>query len=444
MAEALTIDVVAKTLGIQGLADLRSGFDLIGKAVSGVTGFIKENIKAASDSNETYSKFNTVFKEVGSSANKMANELSDSFGLSSTKARQLLGDTGDMLSGFGFASESALELSGEVQKLAVDLASFTNYSGGAEGASEALTKGLLGEREMMKSLGIAISEELLKEELVAQGKDKLTGMALKQAKAEATLKLAMDQSKNALGDYARTSDQYANLGRQMESVNADIAGGLVKTLLPGLTDVKKQMLDGAKAVREFTRDGDKMGALAGGFSTIIKAGQQLGGEIWETAKKKFSEIKDSIAELIPPGKESETVFMALSVAGKVMGIALSIIIKSIGILIKGTIDLIKINKDAISVLTNFWDAVTGKKKWSEVGEAVKNVGSSYKEMATNIGTGIADLVSSSIDEFKKFPADVKNQSEKLKETFKSISLYENISEAQAQEIIELITQPHAN
>ena len=35
--------------------------------------------------------------------------------------------------GFGFTQEEALKLSTEVNKLAVDLASFTNFSGGAEG-----------------------------------------------------------------------------------------------------------------------------------------------------------------------------------------------------------------------------------------------------------------------------------------------------------------------
>ena len=94
--------------------------------------------------------------------------------------------------------------------LAADLASFTNYSGGAEGASNALTKALLGERESVKALGIVIREEDVQNRLAAAGKDKLTGAAMLQAKAEATLAIAMEQSKNAIGDYARTSDSASN------------------------------------------------------------------------------------------------------------------------------------------------------------------------------------------------------------------------------------------
>ena len=87
-----------------------------------------------------------------------AETFKKSFGLSSQAAMGLLADTGDLLVGFGFTEKEALNLSKQVNELAVDLASFTNFSGGADGASQALTKALLGEREAIKSLGIAITE----------------------------------------------------------------------------------------------------------------------------------------------------------------------------------------------------------------------------------------------------------------------------------------------
>ena len=91
-------------------------------------------VKLASDFEETQSKFNTVFKDIRDEANLTAKNLANDFGLSSRASLQLLSDTGDLLTGFGFTQEEALKLSNEVNKLAVDLASFTNFSGGAEGA----------------------------------------------------------------------------------------------------------------------------------------------------------------------------------------------------------------------------------------------------------------------------------------------------------------------
>ena len=77
----------------------------------------------------------------------------------------MLGSTGDLLTGMGATAETALDLSTKTQRLAVDLASFSNYQGGAKGASEALTKAMLGERESVKALGIVISEANVKQKI---------------------------------------------------------------------------------------------------------------------------------------------------------------------------------------------------------------------------------------------------------------------------------------
>ena len=122
-----------------------------------VVGLGAAAIKSASDLQETQSKFNTVFSSIQGDAQKTAQTFKDSFGLSSEAALGMLANTGDLLVGFGFTEDEALKLSNQVNELAVDLASFTNFSGGSQGASEALTKALLGEREAIKSLGIAIT-----------------------------------------------------------------------------------------------------------------------------------------------------------------------------------------------------------------------------------------------------------------------------------------------
>lgn len=190
------------------------------------------SVKAASDFQETESKFNTVFKNISDQANTTAKNLVESFGLSSKAAFELLGNTGDLLTGFGFSQKSALELSNEVNKLAVDLASFTNFSGGAKGASEALTKALLGERESVKSLGISILEADVKAKVLENTQKGLTFETERQAKAYATLQLAQEQSFNAIGDYARTQDSFANQTRLLQARLSDLSVEFGKILLP--------------------------------------------------------------------------------------------------------------------------------------------------------------------------------------------------------------------
>lgn len=189
-------------------------------------------VKAASDAEETASKFGVVFSSIADDANRMADELDKSYGLSSTGAKKLLGDTGDLLTGFGFTQQAALDLSGQVQKLAVDLASFTNIEGGAERASEALTAAILGERERVKALGIAILEKDVKEQVALNKANGLRYATERQEKAYATLQLAVRQSQNAVGDYGRTSSSTANQTRELGANIQDLRGAIGKELIP--------------------------------------------------------------------------------------------------------------------------------------------------------------------------------------------------------------------
>lgn len=187
---------------------------------------------AARDAEETRSKFATVFRSISNESEMVADNFAKNFGLAGTESRKLLGDTADLLSGFGFTQESSLDLSKQVNELAVDLASFTNIEGGAAQASAALTKALLGERESIKTLGIAILEADVKARVAKLGKEGMTFATMRQAKAFATLQLATEQSKNAIGDFARTSASLANQERITAARIQDMKEAMGKILLP--------------------------------------------------------------------------------------------------------------------------------------------------------------------------------------------------------------------
>ena len=108
----------------------------------------KKMVDAASDAEETANKFKEVFKGIESQS--ALTELTGSYNLATSSAQELLSNTGDLLVGLGLSREQALKLSGDVVKLSADVASFKNVQGGTARASTALTKALLGEREMLK------------------------------------------------------------------------------------------------------------------------------------------------------------------------------------------------------------------------------------------------------------------------------------------------------
>ena len=189
-------------------------------------------VKFAIDAEETRAKFLTAFRGIEKQAQNTAKNLAKNYGLARTQSERLLSTTGDLLKGFGANATEALGLSETVQKLAVDLASYNNLQGGAERASNILTRAMLGEREALTSLGTKVSEAAVETKLLERGQKDLEGQALLLAKAQATLDIVMEQSKDAMGDFERTSGSAANRLRTLRARINDIATSFGQTLLP--------------------------------------------------------------------------------------------------------------------------------------------------------------------------------------------------------------------
>ena len=294
-------------------------------------------VKLASDFEETQSKFNTVFRDIREQANLTAKNLADDFGLSSRASMQLLSDTGDLLTGFGFTQQEALLLSNQVNELAVDLASFTNFAGGAEGASLALTKALLGERESIKQLGIAITEADLKRFAEEQG---LVFKELNRvAKANLTYQLALQQSQNAVGDFARTSESFANQLRQLKGELEDVAIELGVELLP----IAKSLVSGLRDLTKFTSqfsDEQKTGALqVAGFAAALGPIISIGGRL----VKAFAFVrKFFLGKFLPAMRLVASVLMNLTPQGRIVSgliLAASYLVTNWGKVKKGFDDL---------------------------------------------------------------------------------------------------------
>lgn len=188
---------------------------------AGILNFGRKAIQTFSDLEESTNKFDVVFQGFTKEAGDAVDELTKKFGQSELSAKQMLSGTGDILTGFGFDRKLALDMSTMAAQLGADLASFTNYAGGAAGATDALTKAMLGETESAKMLGIVIKQDseeyknLVEQAMttgvqIKEGGEKIVVSNEQQAKAVAALALAYQQSKNAHGDFLRSQDSIAN------------------------------------------------------------------------------------------------------------------------------------------------------------------------------------------------------------------------------------------
>ena len=226
-------------------------------------------IKTAADAEETESKFKEVFKGIEEQANATAKSLSDDFDLANTSAQEMLATTGDILVGFGFTSTAALEMARDVNALAVDVASFKNVQGGAAQASNAITKALLGEREMLKSLGIAILEEDVKLKIATLASEGHTFATNRQAKSIATFQLIMDRAKNSIGDYARTSGSATNQSRKLRQRWIELSVTLGKVLLPLFTDLVKMLSSTVEWFNSFSPSGRRAIVIIAGITAAL-------------------------------------------------------------------------------------------------------------------------------------------------------------------------------
>lgn len=237
------------------LEDMRKQAALAGAALTAsVTvplGFLsKQMIDSASDAEETANKFKEVFKGIDSQSSAAVQSLQKDFKLASSTAQVLLSDTGDLLVGLGLTREKALELSKQVVSLSADVASFKNVQGGTERASIALTKALLGEREMLKETfkTAVLEEEVKKRAAIIRFKDrKLTEQ---QSKALATLAIVTERNKDAIGDFARTQTGYANLARISAEKSKQLSETFGKILLPIAIKIQLAFIDIATWVEQ--------------------------------------------------------------------------------------------------------------------------------------------------------------------------------------------------
>ena len=187
-------------------------------------------VNMASNLEESQSKVNVVFGEAAGVVNEFADTSAQAFGITKQAALEATGTFGNLLQAFGTGKGRAAEMSTTLIGLAADLASFNNT--GIEDAIQALRSGLSGETEPLKRFGVAINDVRLKQEAVTLGLYDGKGALDINAKTQAAYALILKDTSLAQGDFARTSDGFANQMRILKASLSDAATELGTILLP--------------------------------------------------------------------------------------------------------------------------------------------------------------------------------------------------------------------
>jgi hypothetical protein len=197
--------------------------------------------KMASDTQEAVNKVEVAFGDASRSVKAWAKTTLDSYGLAEGTALDVAALFGDMATAMGFSQTKAAEMSTTLVGLAADLASFKNI--GIDQAQTALKAIFTGETESLKNLGVVMTQANLQAYALSKGINKTVQEMTQAEQVSLRYSYVMDMTKNAQGDFSRTSDGAANSMRVFQESVKELAAEFGENLLPMITPVIKDVTD---------------------------------------------------------------------------------------------------------------------------------------------------------------------------------------------------------
>jgi hypothetical protein len=264
----------AKGLGIGiGAGLTMKALDRIGSAAdtaaSAVIGFATDSIAKASDLNETMQKAEVIFGDNSKAVEDWAGTMDKAGGQSKQAALDAASGFAGLFKTVGISIDQATPMSEKLTQMGADLASFFNTD--VNTALEALKSGLDGEAKPLRQFNIFLSETAVSAKLAQMGVQKVGGEFTEAQKATARYQLILEQTKDAHGDYARTSDGLANSQRTLTAEMDNLQAEVGQDLLPVLKDMTKWARDdGVPALKDLIQEAKDAAPIFGALGVASK------------------------------------------------------------------------------------------------------------------------------------------------------------------------------
>lgn len=296
---------------------IESSLKKIGKAaiaafsVKAVVDFTKSCLDLGSNLTEVQNVVDVTFGNLNTQVDEFAKNAIDQFGLGQTVTKKYVGTFGAMAKAFDFNNQAALEMSETLTGLVGDVASFYNLS-----SDEAFTKlksVFTGETETLKDLGVVMTQTALDQYAMANGFGKTTSKMTEQEKTALRYQFVLDKLSLAQGDFARTSDSWANqtrvLGLRFNELKATLGQGFINLFTPIVQGInwvisKLQVLaDAFKSFTEFitgkkTDSSSGVGSIATDLTDVTNSADSASNAvsgIGSSAKKAAKDMKSLAA-----------------------------------------------------------------------------------------------------------------------------------------------------
>ena len=265
-------------------------------SVKAIVNFGKECIDLGSDLTEIQNVVDVTFGNLNTEVNRFAENAITQFGLGQTVTKKYVGTFGAMAKAFNFSNKEALAMSETLTGLTGDVASFYNLS--SDEAYTKLKSVFTGETETLKDLGVVMTQNALDQYALANGYGKTTSKMSEQEKVALRYKFVLDKLNIANGDFARTSDSWANqtrvLSLRFNELKATLGQGFINIFTPivkGINMVLSKLQVLANAFKSFTEmifgnaGGDDSSNSVSNLASDASKASDAVGSIGDSAKK---------------------------------------------------------------------------------------------------------------------------------------------------------------
>jgi hypothetical protein len=266
-------------------------------------------VKMASDYEESLNKVSVAFKDSSSEVKAFAKTTLKSFGIAEGTALDMSALFGDMATSMGLSTKEAAVMSKSLVGLAGDMASFKNMN--IEEVTTALNSVFTGETESLKRLGIVMTEANVKAFALSKGITAKYEAMSQGEKVMLRYQYVMNSTKNAQGDFARTSEGSANQMRIFEESMKELGVLFGQVVLPTVTKMITALNEMLNYFRELSPEAKTFVVALAGIAAATGPMLYLAGTILPKLITGFTTLQAAALKLN----------LTLKTAGGIAGLA---------------------------------------------------------------------------------------------------------------------------
>ena len=236
-------------VGNAKLSALQQSFEQVGKKAEAAGRSLTTHVTApivaaytasakyASDYEENLNKIDVAFGKNSESVKDWANNARSAFGMSKVQATEAVSGFGALGKGIGLTEKQAAEMSITLSGLSADLGSYFNAS--TADSAKALEGIFTGESEALKKFGVVMNDTNLEKFAADQG---LVWKEMDQSqKVTLRYNYVLAKTKDAQGDFSRTSSGTANSTKMFTAATQDLSTAIGENLLPLITPIIQKL-----------------------------------------------------------------------------------------------------------------------------------------------------------------------------------------------------------